>query len=228
MKKTILIILTTFLIIDVNAQCKSPYYKLKEGTVIVMESFDNKDKFQTRQETKVLKFDETADGFEATIGYKVTDKKGKTASEGEYKMSCSQDVFKIDMSNFVPAESMTGFENMEVDVQMDQLEYPSSLSVGSTLKDASITITTQNSPIPMKMEVNITDRKVEGKEMVTTPAGTFDCYKISYNTSSKMMIAKMNYFSIEYLSENSGAVKTETYKSNGNLVGYTLITQYDL
>jgi hypothetical protein len=132
------------------------------------------------------------------------------------------------MSNFVPAESMTGFENMEVDVQMDQLEYPSSLSVGSTLKDASITITTQNSPIPMKMEVNITDRKVEGKEMVTTPAGTFDCYKISYNTSSKMMIAKMNYFSIEYLSENSGAVKTETYKSNGNLVGYTLITQYDL
>lgn len=226
MKKTILILLASFLIIEVNAQCKSPYYKLKEGTVIVMESFDHKDKFQTRQETKVLKYDETADGFDATIGFKVTDKKGKTASEGDYKMSCSQDVFKIDMSNFVPAESMSGFQNMEVDVQMDQLEYPSTLSVGSKLKDASIIITTKNNPIPMKMEFNITDRKVEGKEMLTTPAGTFDCYKIRYNTRLKMLI-NMTYTNVEYLSENSGAVKTETYKSNGNLVGYSLITQYD-
>jgi hypothetical protein len=228
MKKSILILLISFfLIIEANAQCKSPYYNLKEGTIIVMESFDNKDKLQSRQETKVLKYDETADGFDATIGYKVTDKKGKIASEGDYKMSCSQDVFKIDMSNFVPSESMSGFENMEVDVQMDQLEYPSSLSVGSNLKDASIIITTKNNPIPMKMEFNITDRKVEGKEMVTTPAGTFDCFKISYNTRLKMLI-NMNFKNVEYLSENSGAVRTETYKSNGNLVGYSVITQYEL
>ena len=51
-----------------------------------MESFDNKDKFQTRQETKVLKYDETADGFEATIGFKVTDK--KAAYEKHSKMGC--------------------------------------------------------------------------------------------------------------------------------------------
>ena len=226
MKKTILILITFFLVTEVNAQCKSPYYKMKEGTVIVTESFNDKDKFQTRQETKVLKYDETADGFEATIGFVVTDKKGKTATEGDYKMSCSQDVFKIDMSNFVPSESMSGFENMEVDVQMDQLEYPSSLLVGSDLNDASIIITTKNNPIPMKMEFNITDRKVEGKETVTTPAGSFDCFKISYNTRLKM-IMNMNFKNVEYLSENSGVVRTESYKSNGNMVGYTLITQYD-
>ena len=79
----------------------------------------------------------------------------------------------------------------------------------------------------MKMEFNITDRKVEGKEMVTTPAGTFDCYKISYNTRLKMLI-NMTYINVEYLSENYGVVRTETYKSKGNLVGYSLITQYDL
>ncbi len=81
--------------------------------------------------------------------------------------------------------------------------------------------------IPMKLVVDITERKVEGRESVTTPAGTFNCYKISYNTHSKMMIAKMNFKTVEFLSEKCGAVRTETYKSNGNLVGYTVITKYE-
>ncbi len=226
MKTTILLLATTFFVIDAHAQCISPYYKLKEGTVIVSESYDKKDKLQSRQETKVLQYNETGDGFEATIGFTATDKKGKPLTEGDYKMSCKNDVFNIDMSNFVPAESMKGFENMEVDMQMDQLQYPASLAVGQQLNDASITVTTKKSPIPMKMEFFITDRKVDGKESVTTPAGTFDCFKISYNTRIKMML-NLSYTNVEYLSQNSGVVKTETFKSNGSLVGYTLITQYD-
>lgn len=226
MKIQLLFLLSLFFVFDANAQCKSPYYKLKVGTRIVMESFDKKDKLQSSQETTVLKYTETNDGFEATIGYVAMDKKGKTVTEGDYKMSCQNDVFRIDMSNFIPAESMKGFENMEIDMQMDQLEYPSSLTVGQQLKDASITVTTKNSPIPMKMEFFITDRKVDGKETITTPAGTFDCFKISYNTRLKMLM-NMNYTNVEYLSENSGVVRTETYKSNDNLIGYTIITQYE-
>jgi hypothetical protein len=78
----------------------------------------------------------------------------------------------------------------------------------------------------MKLTFNITDRKVEGKESVTTPAGTFECMKISYNTHSQMMIANTQFTNVEYLSKDSGAVRTETYRSNGNLVSYTILTKY--
>lgn len=227
MKKIALVIVATFFLLKANAQCNNPYYKIKEGTLIVMESYDKKDKLQSKTETRAIKFDESGNGFTATMSFKAFDKKDKLISEGEYDMSCENGIIKMDMSGFVPAESMTAFEEMEVAVNMDQLEYPANMAPGQALNDASIEIETSNNPIPMKLVFDITERKVESKESVTTPAGTFDCLKISYKTNSKMMFAKMNYTNVEYLSENSGTVKTETYKSNGNLIGYTLLTKYE-
>jgi hypothetical protein len=227
MKNLFLFLISILIISEVNAQCNNPFYQLKEGTIIQMKSFDAKDKLQSRSDTKVVQFDGSASGYIATIAYQIFDKKDKVISEGEYKLVCENGVIKIDMSSFMPAETMTAFKDMQVEVTMDQLNYPASMSVGQTLNDASMKISTQNSPIPMNMVFDITNRKVDGKESITTPAGTFDCFKISYNTHSKMMMANMNFTNVEYLSEKCGAVKTETYKSNGKLTSYTLLTKYE-
>jgi hypothetical protein len=227
MKKIALFLIMSLAFFRANSQCDNPYYKVKEGTVIVMESFDKKDKMQTRTETKITAYEPTGNGFIATVTSSITDKKDKLVSEGDYKMTCEDNIIKIDMSGFVPAESVTAFQNMEVEVTMDQLEYPANLSAGQELDDASIEISTSNNPIPMKLTFDISNRKVEGNETVTTPAGTYDCLKISYNTHSKMMIANMNFTNVEYLSKVAGAVRTETYKSNGNLMSYTLLTKYE-
>lgn len=225
--KKIAFLLFSVILSEVSAQCDNPYYQLKEGTLIVMENFDKKDKLQGKTESKVTKFDETSTGFTATISAIVYDKKDKITSEGDYELKCENGSIKIDMSGLIPAESMAAFRDMEIDVTMDQLEYPSNLEAGQILNDASIEIAVSGSSMPMKLIFDITDRKVEGKETITTPAGTFECYKISYNTHSKMMIINMNMRNVEYLSDKFGAVKTETYKSNGNLIGYTLITKYE-
>jgi hypothetical protein len=37
----------------------------------------------------------------------------------------------------------------------------------------------------------------------------------------------MNLKAVQYLSKNGGAVKTESYKSNGSLVGYTIMTKFE-
>jgi hypothetical protein len=116
---------------------------------------------------------------------------------------------------------------MEMEMKMDNLEFPSNLKEGQTLKDASFEMTAKNSPMPMKFNFNITDRKVEGKESVTTPAGTFDCFKISEKTHSKMMISNMEFTTVQYIAEKYGAVKTETYRSNGKLMGYSLLTKFE-
>jgi hypothetical protein len=227
MKKIFLVFTALLAITGVFAQCNNPFYQFKKGTTIEMANYDKKDKIQGRTETEVIDFDESSNGFVATVAYKFFDKKDKLLSEGDYKLTCDNGVIKIDMSSFVPTESMAAFQNMEVEVSMDQLEYPSNMQVGQKLNDASMQLSTNNSPVPMKMVFDITDRKVEGKESITTPAGTFDCYKIGYNSHSKVMISNMNYRTVEYLSEKCGAVRTETYKSNGSMIGYTLLTKFE-
>jgi len=227
MKKIIIFFATVFIISNVKAQCDNPFYQLKEGTVIEMENYDKKEKFQSRSETQVTQYQTTPTGFIATIAYKMLDKKEKLISEGDYKLECDNGIIKIDMSSFIPAESMTAFKDMEVEVDMDQMLYPANLSAGQSLDDASIKINTNNGPIPMSMDMDITNRKVEGKESITTPAGTFECYKISYDMFSKMSFVKMNFKNVEYLSEKSGVVKTESYKSNGSLMSYTVLTKYE-
>jgi len=209
------------------SQCSNPYYQLKEGTFIAMENYDEKGKLQSRAETRVVELNATSNGFIATIKYQVFDKKDKAIAEGSYKCECADGEIRIEMKAFVPQETMQAYKDMEVEVISDELQIPAILTPGQVLPDATFELKTKNSPIPMNMTFNMTDRKVEGKESVTTPAGTFDCVKISYNTQSKMAMVNMNYMSVQYLTEKYGAVKTESYKSNGNLVAYTILTKFE-
>ena len=71
------------------------------------------------------------------------------------------------------------------------------------------------------MSVEITNRKVEGKESITTAAGTWDCFKISYHSKVLVKIIvgiPMNSNVTEWYAPGFGVVKTE---SNG---GWTAIT----
>jgi len=209
------------------AQCSNPFYAYKNGTTMTMENYDGKDKLTGSQEMQVINWEETSNGYIATMAYKIFDKKGKEQASGEYTMECKDDVIHIDMSSMIPSESMKMFEDMEVEVVMDQLEFPADLEVGDRLDDASILMETKGSPMAIKYTMDIVDRKVEGKETIETPAGTFDCYKLSQSMKSKIMISKTSFKSISYLVEKYGAVKTETYKDNGKLIGYSLLTKFE-
>ena len=77
----------------------------------------------------------------------------------------------------------------------------------------------------MKMTVNIMNRKVEGKESVTTSAGTFDCFVISYDHESKMGI-KIRGSAKQWYSEGVGMVKQENYNKKGKLMGSSLHTLF--
>ncbi len=211
----------------VYAQCSNPYYQLKNGTFMVQENYDDKEKLVGRIESKVTDYSETATGFIATVNGKSFDKKDKLISEVNYKCECIDGDFKIDMSAFISAETMKQFEGMEFEITSEQLMVPANLSPGQTLPDGTFQMKTSNSPVPMNVVFNMTNRKVESMESVTTPAGTFDCVKISYDIYSKMMIVKMNMKAVQYISEKVGAVKTVTYNSKGALVGSTILTKYE-
>lgn len=75
----------------------------------------------------------------------------------------------------------------------------------------------------MTITVNIINRKVEGTEEITTPAGTFSCVKISYDVVVKS-IMKISSKVIDWYAKDVGVVRSENYRSNGKLTGYSIMT----
>jgi hypothetical protein len=60
---------------------------------------------------------------------------------------------------------------------------------------------------------------------VTTPAGTFECYKLSFDSEVKTIL-KMTTKSVQWIAKNVGAVKTETFDKNGKSLGTTELTDF--
>jgi hypothetical protein len=93
------------------------------------------------------------------------------------------------------------------------MEYPQGMKVGDQLKDASMTMDVENKGMKQSVTIVVNNRKVEGKEPVTTPAGTWDCFKISFK--SKVIIKTMgigipvNVDGTEWYAPGFGVVKSE-------------------
>ena len=131
----------------------------------------------------------------------------------------------------MPSEGMMGqTNNMQMKMEGENMEYPATLSVGQKLKDAKmkISFTTEGMPMTMDMNFNIVNRKVEAKENITTPAGTYECFKISYETESVTGMMGQNMTTImkavQWYNMEAGDVKTANYNGDGKLLSYTLLT----
>ncbi len=205
------------------AQDCEPYYIESQGAVREMASYDKKDKLTGTTLQTVKEVKTSGSKVEWTIGTVSKDAKGKELSSGDLHMSCENGIFKMDMQNFLDDEMMKSFEGMEVTVDATDLDYPSVLTPGMALSDGQVTVSATSQGVPMmSMVVKIYDRKVEAVEDVTTPAGTFSCYKMSYTVETKMMftiVAK----GADWMAKKVGVVRSETYDKNGNLTGYTVL-----
>jgi hypothetical protein len=119
---------------------------------------------------------------------------------------------------------MDAYKDMEVKVETEDMHMPGSLKAGDVLDDGEMTMKISNQGFTfMTIKVKVYNRKVEAIENVTTPAGTFECAKISYDIDTKVGIAA-KFKGIEWTSKNVGVVKSESYNSKGKLQGYTLLT----
>lgn len=158
----------------------------------------------------------TAGGVtKSTINSEFFDKKGKSVSKATNNISCSGGVLMMDMKMFIPSSQMEQVKSVDATGEAVYIDYPAGMKEGDALKDASFSMNiTQSSGINTTMSVEITNRKVEAKEEITTAAGKWNCFKISYNskiTTKIMGIAvpiKMDV--TEYFAPGFGVVKTES------------------
>ncbi|WP_299529709.1 hypothetical protein [Ulvibacterium sp.] len=228
MKKTILgltfaLLFGTYTVVSQDSCSK--YYPLVEGTTFQYTMYNKKGKSEGVTDYTITNVDNSGGETRATMSMKFADKKGKEVFTSDYTYTCTGNGIKIDYNSLLPEAMTSQFKDMEYEITGTDIELPNNLSVGQSLDDANVTMAISMAGMSMNIEVNMINRKVEKKENVTTPAGTFDCYVLYNDTQSKTMGATQTFPSRLWVAEDIGMVKQETYDRNGAVTNSMALTQ---
>lgn len=226
MKKITLAAAAAILSISMYAQDCASYIPSKEGTVFENTTYDKKNKQTGKSQSKITSI--RSSGSKKVYAISSTTKSGDQTVTLDYEMMCDNGKFTVNMKNLYGNQLTSAYQGMKTDVTSTDLVYPSALSVGQQLPDASIKVDATIEGVPaamshMSIVMDIKNRKVAAKESVTTPAGTFECYKIEYDVVSKS-IATVSTHACEWIAINVGTVKSENYDKKGQVESYTLLT----
>ncbi len=112
-----------------------------------------------------------------TLNQEVFDANGKSVMLSTNKVKCDAGVLMIDIKSFMNNGSNRR-QTYAVKGEDVYIEYPPSMSVGSFLPEGKVNMNVKNGDVVNEMEMS--NRQVAAKESVTTPAGTWDCFKINY------------------------------------------------
>lgn len=225
--KLLIALLSMLFFTSLYAQDCEELLPFKEGTYWEITSFNKRDKEtgvmkQTCKEVKTSGVNRTV-----VIEQTILDKKEKELMTNEFDMQCASGVVFVSMEQMMNQESMEMFAESEVKLEADEVNYPDQMQVGDELKDGRLKIEMVGVPTIMSMELLIINRKVEGKETIETPAGSFECYKISYDTEMHTVL-KVTRKTVEWYCPGVGMVRQETYNKKGKLQDYSLLTGFSL
>jgi hypothetical protein len=223
--KHVFVILFAFMLTGLVQGQDCSFYTLSEGMVTAYQNLDTKGKVTGTTRSTCLNVEKAGKAIIFKMKSEYADAKNENPSTLEYEMKCEDGTFYVDMKNLIDPKSMEAFKGMEISVDSKDMMYPAVLSAGQTLPDANITVSAATSGVSlMNLTINITNRKVIGTESVTVPAGTFECFKITYDVETKMMF-KVYATVTEYVNMGVGNVKTETFDKKGKISGTTQLVE---
>ncbi len=218
LKSWMVIIFFVLPLTRVNAQesCLS-YFPLIAGAQFEITKYKPNGKAIGKAEYTVISTSDTSDGFTLrmrTTLYRKKDQKIITMDYdvrcrngfSELKLHCTFDMDPAHPTYQVYAAKQGNWAEWTYDVSRIKLIY------------------LWPSLILWPGETTLSNRKVEGKESIATPAGTFDCIKLSYKVQTKILLSESGS-AIEWYAADVGIVKTENYNDNGKMIGYSLMTK---
>lgn len=218
--KTALFVFTLVTSFFVSAQnACTAYYPFTEGAKFEMTNYSKKGKIENVTKYHVSKID----GNTATIEATVFDDKNKEITTTSYNVTCEGNTISIDFKSLINADMLKQYKDMDIEFSGTNIELPNDLDIGKKLKDANMVMTINMGGMNMNMTMDIINRSVDSKESITTSAGIFNCFAISYDSQMKMGI-KTSFSVKEWIAEGVGVVKTETYNKKGKLMGYSELT----
>ncbi len=197
-----------------NAQECTNYYFLQNDKTVEMTVYNRKGDPNGKQVYTVSDVNTSGGSTTSNFRSEMFDKKGKSLVKGSGTVQCKDGVMFVDIRMMLPQQQQEQFANADAKMDDMYIEYPNNMKAGDQLKDANMTLEINNNGMKQSVIMNVTNRKVEGKESVTTSAGTWECFKITYK--SKINIKTMgvglpvNLDGTEWYAPGFGVVKTES------------------
>ena len=213
-KITLLACFVSLLSITSIAQDCTDYFFLQNNKTIEISFFNKKGKPNGRQVYNVSNVQNNGGVTTATLNSEMFDKKGKSQAKGTSFIECTGGIMKVDMTMMLPQQQQEQFSKAEAKMDKIYIEYPVSMQIGDQLKDGNFNMDMETGGMKQNVSMVIDNRKVVGKENVSTPAGSWDCFKITYNSRTTVKTMgigiPVKFEATEWYAPGFGIVKTES------------------
>ena len=227
--KIITIVVLAFIVSAGYSQSDcNPYVPTSKGAKWEITNYTSKGKETGKIAYELVDVVKSGSDIKFTIKSISYDKKGEEIFSNTFDAYCKNGKFEFDMAFKMNGEAFQAYEDMDINIDATEFEIPSmDAAPGTLLKDGSLVVDVGSNSLHMfKMTILVTDRKVEVREDIKTPAGDFDCLKLSQKISTKMIIG-IEASSIEWYTKEVGMVRSESYSKKGKLNGYSELTKFE-
>ncbi len=198
----------------------SAYYPSQTGKTLIIHHLNKKGRLSTISEYTVSVVTDSTIQMKTTV----KDKREKEILTSEFEIKCNAGETILEPKSIVTPGLLDQFQNMDYTISGEGLRIPNTLAIGQELRDGSVSMEIDAGVMKMNMHVAMTNRKVIRKELITVPAGTFDCYIITYQNTLTMGASKTQY-STQWITKGIGMVKEETRKENGKLITRSVLQE---
>ena len=213
------------------------YIWFKKGASMTFEGKDGKGKNVYQSKMNVINVTTKGD---VTIGeVQMTDDK---KNEFTMEFKCTDDKLYMDFASAIkqamakssPEAPTDAVDNLEMNFSDGFMSFPKNMQPGQDLDDATFTMKTNSGGMGMQMTSSVVNRKVVAKESVTTPAGTFDCVKVTgtRKTTARILGKDRNMgkplVETVWFAPGIGTVKQENYTENGKLESTNQLIEFKM
>jgi hypothetical protein len=179
MKKSLLIVSLFLAGLNLFAQDCSKFIFMKQGRIMEMTTYNSDGKIMHKVIETVTSVTTSGGTTTANVTAQNLDQNDKLRTNVNISFKCDNGTLQVDASAMMPQQSNFQFSSAI-------MSYPSTLTVGQNFPGTSMTMTMNMGNRTMTSKVDITDRTVVDKESLTTPAGTWECYKMTYKLTTTM------------------------------------------
>ncbi len=165
------------------------------------------------------------------ISIQTADERGKTQPPYTVQYVCTGNELVADLSGLTRSIQGPTAADLEMKLNVNRLTYPSKLSIGQKLPNGVLEAELfSNGNRTMEINMTVNNRQVEGSETLTTPAGTFNTYKLTSDVAidnrAMGMPIRLSVRTVSYRTNDLiFDVKTENFNKNGKLMSYSLLSK---
>ncbi|MBK6901783.1 MAG: hypothetical protein IPH04_02965 [Saprospirales bacterium] len=132
------------------------------------------------------------------------DDKNKEIGRRIFTVDCTDDVIHLSANQLLNPCMTEAYQSMDMAISGEGIRIPHRLVAGSELPKGGnrIDVTSEGLEI-VTLNFEIVDRKVEARELISTPAGKFECFRIRETVQFQTMFLTRTYTTLGWYAKKS-------------------------